>query len=108
MRALFESLDLDGGRLTLVYRASNPGDVVFRAELEHIARARGAQLVWMISPSSRPENTMTAATLRRLIPDVAHRDVYLCASPGLSAAVRAALRNAGLPRRHLHEEAFAF
>jgi ferredoxin-NADP reductase/DMSO/TMAO reductase YedYZ heme-binding membrane subunit len=108
MRALFESLDLDGGRLTLLYRASSPGDVVFRTELEHIARARGAQLVWMIGPSSRPENAMTAATLRRLVPDVAHRDVYLCASPGLSAAVRAALRDAGLPRRHLHEEAFAF
>jgi predicted ferric reductase len=108
MRALFETLDLRGGRLTLLYRASRPADVVFREELENIARRRGAEIVWMIGPSSTPDLQMTGRTLRLLVPDVADRDVYLCASPGLSQAVRAALRDAGLPRRHLHEEAFAF
>jgi ferredoxin-NADP reductase len=108
MRALFESLDLPGGRLTLLYRASSPRDVVFRDELEAIARRRGAQVVWMIGPSSAPALRMTGENLRRLVPDVADRDVYLCASPGLSAAVRTALWEAGLPRRRLHEEVFAF
>ena len=46
--------------------------------------------------------------LRRGVPDVAERDVYLCASPRLSEAVRAGLREAGLPRRRLHEECFTF
>ena len=108
MRALFETLDVRGGRLTLLYRASRPGDVVFRAELETIARRRGAQVVWMVGPSSAPGMEMTGAALRRLVPDVADRDVYLCASPGLSAAVRTALRDAGLPRQRLHEETFTF
>ena len=108
MRALFETLDLAGGRLTLLYRASRPTDVVFRRELEAIARRRGAEIVWMVGPSSHPGLQMTARTLRRLVPDVAERDVYLCASPGLSAAVRGALHDAGLPRRRLHEESFAF
>jgi ferredoxin-NADP reductase/DMSO/TMAO reductase YedYZ heme-binding membrane subunit len=108
MRALFETLDIGGGRLTLLYRASGPRDVVFRAELEHIARRRGAEIVWMVGPSSSPALRMTGENLRRLVPDVADRDVYLCASPGLSAAVRTALRDAGLPRQRLHEEVFAF
>jgi len=108
MRALFETLDMRGGRLTLLYRASRPSDVVFRAELEEIARRRGAEIVWMIGRSSEPALEMTGRTLRRLVPDVAARDVYLCASPGLSQAVRTALQDAGLPRRHLHEEVFAF
>jgi predicted ferric reductase len=108
MRALFESLPIDGGTLTLLYRASSPRDVVFRAELDAIAQQRGAEILWMIGPSSTPELAMTGANLRRLVPDIAERDVYLCASPGLSAAVRAAVREAGLPRKRLHEEAFAF
>jgi ferredoxin-NADP reductase len=108
MRALFETLDIGDGRLTLLYRASGPGDVVFRAELEHIARRRGAEIVWMVGPSSAPAHRMTGENLRRLVPDVADRDVYLCASPGFSAAVRTALQDAALPRRRLHEEVFAF
>ena len=32
MRALFESLDVDDGRVTLLYRASRPGDVIFRTD----------------------------------------------------------------------------
>jgi ferredoxin-NADP reductase len=108
MRALFESLDVGPGRLTLLYRASRPGDVVFRAELEELARQRRAQIIWMIGPSAAPELQMTGANLRRLVPDVADRDVYLCASPRLSEAVRTGLREAGLPRRRLHEECFTF
>jgi predicted ferric reductase len=46
--------------------------------------------------------------IMRLVPDVADRDVYLCAAPGLSRAVRTALRDVGLPRKRLHEEAFSF
>ena len=108
MRALFETLPIGHGTLTLLYRASSPGDVVFRAELEDIARRRGAEIIWMIGRSSSRGMEMTAANLCRLVPDVADRDVYLCASPGLSQAVRTALHTTGLPRRHLHEEAFAF
>lgn len=108
MRALFETLDTRPGRITLLYRASSPGDIVFRAELEHIARRRGAEIIWMVGRSSVPGLQLTAGNLLRLVPDVARRDVYLCASPALSAAVRAALRQAGLSPRYLHEEAFAF
>jgi predicted ferric reductase len=108
MRALFESLPVGPGALTLLYRASTPGDIVFRTELEAIARQRGAEIVWMVGPSSAPHLTMTADNLRRLVPDVADRDVYLCASPRFAAAVRSAVRAAGLPRGRLHEESFAF
>jgi ferredoxin-NADP reductase len=62
----------------------------------------------MIGPSSDPALRITGEALRRLVPDLTDRDVYLCASPGLASAVRDALRDAGLPRRRLHQEAFAF
>jgi ferredoxin-NADP reductase len=105
---LFESLDRGPGRVTLLYRASPPTDVVFRAELERIAAHRGARIVWMIGPSSAPALAITGWNLRRLVPDLRESDVYLCASPGLSQALRSALHQAGVPRRHIHEEAFTF
>ena len=51
---------------------------------------------------------MNAANLHRLVPDVADRDVYLCASPGLTAAVKRSLGELGLPADRLHDEDFAF
>ena len=108
MRALFEELEVGDGSLTLLYRASRPDDVIFRDELEEIARMRGASIVWMIGPSADPQNKMTGANLTRLVPDVASRDVYVCASRGLSRAIRAALKDAGHPPARLHEEVFAF
>ncbi|MBG6058772.1 putative ferric reductase [Cryobacterium sp. MP_M5] len=108
MRVLFEELEVGDGALTLLYRASSPADVIFRDELEEVARLRGATIVWMIGRSSRPENQMTGANLVRMVPDVAQRDVYICASPGLSGAVRTGLIVVGHPVARLHEEVFEF
>jgi ferredoxin-NADP reductase len=108
MRALFETLEPGGGRVTLIYRASSRQDVVFGGELQHIARQRGAEIIWLVGRSSDSVNQMTADNLRRLVPDVRQRDVYLCASPRLAASVRTALRGAGLPAHRLHEEVFGF
>ena len=108
MRALFEELEVDGGRLTLLYRASSPEDVVFRDELEEIAALRGADIIWVLGRSSDPATSMAGDNLRRLVPDVAERDVYLCASPRFATAVREGLAGAGLPAARLHEEVFEF
>jgi predicted ferric reductase len=108
MRALFETLPVPGQDLTLLYRASSPDEVLFRDELEHIARHRGAQLIFLTGPAADPRNAITARSLRTMIPDLVARDVYICASPRFSAAARAALTQAGLPRRQLHQEEFIF
>jgi predicted ferric reductase len=107
MRTLFETVAISGP-LTLLYRASTPADLLFRDELERIAETRGAQLIYLVGPSADPVNAITAQNLTRLVPDIRHRDVYLCAAPGLSTAARAALEDAGVPRRHVHQEEFAF
>lgn len=68
----------------------------------------------MIGPSSVPELKMTGANLRRLVPDIAWYPTSpsatrtsLCVA-GPLPAVRSAVREARLPRKRLHEEAFAF
>jgi predicted ferric reductase len=108
MRALFETLPVPGTELTLLYRASSADEVLFREELEHIARHRGAQLIFLTGSASDPRNAITAPSLRAMVPDLAARDVYICASPRFSAAAAVALTQAGLPRRQLHQEDFNF
>jgi ferredoxin-NADP reductase len=65
-------------------------------------------VIYLTGPSADPAAALTPATLAAMIPDLREHDVYLRASPGLAAVVRAALRGAGLPRRQLHEEVFGF
>ncbi|MGC5224972.1 ferredoxin reductase family protein [Micromonospora sp. DT81.3] len=108
MRALFESLSHRGGPLTLIYRAPTIEDILFRRELEAIARQRGAALIYWTGRSADPRSAVTPANLLAQVPDLAGRDVYLCAGPALTAATTSALRAAGLPRRHLHCEEFSF
>jgi predicted ferric reductase len=106
MRALFETLPLRPGEdLLLLYRARATDELLFRDELEHIAADRGARLHYVLGTS---RDALSASELRRMVPDVAERDVYMCGPPGLTTAVRSALRDAGLPPEQLHEERFAF
>ena len=46
--------------------------------------------------------------LQRLVPDIAERDVYVCGPPAMTEATRASLGRAGVPRRHVITERFAF
>jgi ferredoxin-NADP reductase len=106
MRALFETIPLQRGEdLLLLYRARSADDLLFRSELDAIAAKRRARVAYLLG---NDRTSLTAAGLRRLVPDLAERDVYMCGPPGLSDAVRAALRAAGLPAEQLHEERFSF
>ncbi|WP_250009876.1 ferredoxin reductase family protein [Actinoplanes sp. M2I2] len=106
MRALFETLPVRPGQdLVLLYRARGPEDLVFAHELEQIAHDRGARLFYLVGAA---HDCLSAPALLRGVPDLADRDVYLCASPRMSDAVRISLREAGLPSEFLHEERFAF
>jgi predicted ferric reductase len=108
MRSLFETVDVANGPVTLLYRASSPGDVLFEDELQEIAARRGIGLRIVTGRSSDPASALSAVNLRRWVPDVARRDVFMCASPRFSAAARTALLGAGVPLRRIHQEEFAF
>ncbi len=106
MRALFESLPVESDRsLVLLYRAPDRGQILFRQELDALAAQRRAHVVYLLG---KDPDLLSAESLRRLVPDVVERDVYLCGPPRLSSAVRDSLATAGLPSGQLHEERFAF
>ncbi|GHH75258.1 ferric reductase [Streptomyces sulfonofaciens] len=104
LRALFETLP---GEVTLVYRARRPEDLALRGELDAVAAARRATVHYAVDEPAGHGLPMTARALRRLVPDIAGREVYLCGPPGMTDAARRALRGAGVPRRRIHHESFA-
>ena len=108
MRALFETVDVDHGPVTLLYRASRDRDLLFVDELRAIAVARGMALRFVVGRSADPTKTLSRENLRRWVPDVARRDVFMCASPRFAAAARTALLESGVPSRRIHHEEFAF
>ncbi|GHJ38497.1 ferric reductase-like transmembrane domain-containing protein [Streptomyces sp. TS71-3] len=104
LRALFETLP---GEVTLIYRARRPEDLALRGELDAVAAARHATVHYAVDEPGGPALPMTARSLRRLVPDIAEREVYLCGPPGMTHAAHQALRGAGVPRRRVHHESFA-
>jgi ferredoxin-NADP reductase/DMSO/TMAO reductase YedYZ heme-binding membrane subunit len=101
IRALLE--DLPGEDIAVVYRAG--GEVLFRSELDALARRRGAALHYVLGDRAG-DGALSAERLRALVPDIAERDVFVCGPPGLTAATRASLRGAGVPRRQIVSEGF--
>ncbi|MET7377557.1 ferredoxin reductase family protein [Streptomyces sp. NPDC005526] len=108
LRALFETLPGGPGDLTLLYRARTAEELALRAELEAIADARHAQLLYAVNSADGKRPAITAKLLRRILPDIALHDVYVCGPPGLAEESYAALREAGVPDRRIHHESFEF
>ena len=109
LRALFQTVPAGRGDVTLLYRVSRASDVVFRRELEQLAERRGARL--HIVAGSRRElghDPLSSTALTANIPDLRQHDVYLCGPDGMTESARKALRAAGVPRRQIHHESFAF
>ena len=106
---MLEALPAKPGDLTLVYRVGDATQIVFRSELETLARARGATVHYLVG-SRRPDGAdpLDAAGLERLVPDVRDRDVYVCGPVAMMQRVEASLRGLGLPRGQIHAERFAY
>jgi ferredoxin-NADP reductase len=109
MRALFESLPGGPGDVTLVYRATAVEDFVLRHEIDEIAAARGARVHYVAgSRRGNRSDPLSAERLRKLVPNLAHHDVYICGPEPLAASLRAGLRRVGVPAGNIHHESFAF
>jgi ferredoxin-NADP reductase len=84
-------------------------DAVFRKELEEIGARRQAKVWFVAGRRDQLEgNPLSGGELTRRVPGLIEHDVYLCGPPGLTAAVRRELRDAGVPGRRIHYESFEF
>ncbi|HWI43117.1 MAG TPA: ferredoxin reductase family protein [Nocardioides sp.] len=114
LRALLEGLPYGPG--DAVYLERYRDAPLFPAEVDAIARQRGAQVVRLPGPRraadswfpvlGRPVDDVTA--LRGWVPDIAERDVYVCGPDPWARLVRASLSSAGVADSRIHIESFAW
>jgi ferredoxin-NADP reductase len=99
--------DLPGWiHVVVIVRASAAGDLVHHDEVAGLVRQRGGRLYEVIG--SRHRVRLNARLLRRLVPDVAARDVYICGPDGFREEVVDAAARLGVTEGQIHQEAFAF
>ncbi|MEH0842201.1 ferric reductase-like transmembrane domain-containing protein [Micromonospora sp. CPCC 205711] len=105
LRAMLEELPPGAA---LIYRARTPVDVLLHHELDWLAQARQTSVWYVIGSRDDPgpRQVMSPAGLRKLVPDLPRRDVYLCGPAGLVAQSVRVLREAGVPRRQIHLATF--
>ncbi len=107
IRALLEELPTGS---VVIYRARTEDELLFREELEWLAGERDARVWYVVGGRDEPDvrEVFTPRGLRRLAPDVRHRDVYLCGPNGLVDTSVRTLRKMRVPRRQLHLDPFEF
>jgi predicted ferric reductase len=111
LRALVESLPAAPGEVTLLYRAREPKHVVFREELDTLARTRGIDVRYLVGrrgSTEMPKDPLEPRALRALIPDIKQRDVYLCGPIAMMDRLEGTLRRLDVPARQVHAERFAY
>jgi len=106
LRALFATAPCAENAITLIYRAHDPADIVFRAELERIAVQRSGTVHFLIGGRDNPRNDLSPAHLTRLCPDLSRSRVFVCGPPGYAQTIRASLAALGVARSRVRSESF--
>jgi|AntRauTorcE11898_2_1112593.scaffolds.fasta_scaffold00236_8 ferredoxin-NADP reductase len=95
-----------------VHAARSPQDIIFRRELEAMARANDRLRLSITCEStgdgdwSGYQGRLNASMLQQMAPDLMERTVYTCGPEPLMAAVRDILGGLGFPADQYHEESF--
>jgi len=106
LRALFATASCAEGSISLIYRAHETADIIFRSELEHIAAQRGGKAHFLVGGRDDPRNDLSASSLTRLCPELPLSRVFVCGPPGYTNAIRASLDSLGIPGRRVRSESF--
>ena len=109
LRALIEELRAKRDGLVLIYRARSWEDVVFKDELETLVRDRRGTIHYIIGQrgAELPVDPLSAQSIRRLVPDVESRDVFVCGPASMMERLAAILDSIGVPEEQIHFERFA-
>jgi ferredoxin-NADP reductase len=94
--------------MDVIFRASKEEDLVLREELDYLAFNSGGSIRVHYLVGSRKNHPMDARAMKRLVPQFADSDVYICGPEPLVSAVRQAFEDVGGSKNRFHDEAFAF
>jgi ferredoxin-NADP reductase len=90
----------------VILRASSHEDLVLDHEVEQLVQERGGRLHRLVG--DRDQVPLTADAIHALIPDLRHRDLYICGPQGFTERVVAIAGTLGVRGAQIHREEFAF
>jgi ferredoxin-NADP reductase len=109
IRALFEEF---AGHVdvSVLYRASRVEDVAFSTEFDQLARRPAARITYLLgrrgSPAM-PTDPLSPSSIRRLLPDIHSRDIFVCGPVPMMETVRQSLSELGVSAGRIHSERYA-
>jgi ferredoxin-NADP reductase len=92
--------------VVVILRGSSARDLILRDEIKRLVSERGGRLHEIVG--SRAHRLLDAGHLRRLVPDIAGRDLYVCGPSGFMDQLIGQARALGVPYDRIHHEDFAF
>jgi ferredoxin-NADP reductase len=104
LRSLLEDLPRNSAPV-VVLRASRPEDLVLRKEVTELVKHRRGQLHELVG--SRERVFISDVSLPKLVPDLHHRDIFVCGPAGFVADIVDLVKGLGVPDEAIHHEAFA-
>lgn len=107
LRALAEEMSARGTDVCLLYRAHDEAELVFRGELD-VPRDRLSVHYLLDRSDGAAGHWFDPEVLRRLVPDVAGREAYVCGPRRMMLEVERTLRAVGVQRRRIHLEGFSY
>ena len=114
LRALAEGLEYAPGEVIMLQRYT--AEPLFARELQILAAEKGLQVVHLPGPRRAPSSVLGPAAsglpeliaLRRWVPDLAERDVFLCGPSAWTDGVERLALAAGVPIGRIHSESFGW
>ena len=110
LRSLAERLQSLGKDCVLLYANRSQKDIVFRRELSELEERGGFAVHHVLSAEPAwpgEKGHLDAERIKRLVPDFAERDAFLCGPPPMLAAVKASLIALGMSKTRIHSEVFS-
>jgi len=107
LRALLDSFGPDDD-VVMLYRVATPDEVVFVDELRQFAGLPHMRIHVIPGTEIGDDQTdlLGIPMLQRGIPDIAHRDCFVCGPPAFIDALQRRLARLGVPRSQIHFERF--
>jgi predicted ferric reductase len=107
IRAMAEHLAKEKSDAVLFYAARTPADFALAHEIPpHVPVHK------FISEGETSQGfekgRVTLEAIRRYAPDFGEREIYICGPKPMMDALETSLRAAGIPKKHIHTERFAF
>jgi len=104
LRSLLEDLPRKSAPI-VVLRASRREDLVLGGEVADLVRYRRGQLHVLVG--HRDQASIDERSLRRLVPDLDRRDVFVCGPESFVASIVDLVKSLGVVDEAIHHEAFA-